>query len=96
MKRYMRIPFEVEAEKYEPGKGLEDGFKPLSAVITQDFVAMDKLVQIKGENGAIVCPYVTSRRGIAFIREGDYIVRESSGDKHCCGGDKFDKRYKEL
>ncbi len=95
-KKYTRVPFEVEAAKYEIGKGLEDGMRPLSEVITQGFVSRDNLVQITGENGNIMCPFVTSRRGITFIREGDYIIIESSGDKHCCGGDKFESRYKEV
>lgn len=96
MKKYLRIPFEVQAVKYETGKGLEDGFRPLSDVITQGFVSRDKLVQITDKNGVILCPFVTSRRGVIFIREGDYIIIEGSGDKHCCGGDVFASRFREV
>lgn len=96
MKKYMRVPFEVEAVKYEIGKGLEDGFKPLTDVITQGFVSREKLVNLTDENGTIMCPFVTSRRGIIFIREGDYIIKEASGDKHCCGGDVFAARFQEI
>ncbi len=96
MKKYVRIAFEVEAVKYEVGKGIEDGFRPLSDVITQGFVTKDNLVQVTGENGVIMCPFVTSRRGAIFIREGDYVIKESSGDKHCCGGDVFAKRFRGI
>lgn len=96
MKRYMRIPFEVSVAKYEPGLGLEDGFKTWTEVITHSLVATDGLIQVKDEDGVIRCPYVKSRRGLTFIKEGDYIILEESGDKHCCGEDKFCYRYKEL
>ncbi len=96
MKKYMRIPFEVSAVKYEIGKGYEDGFKPWAEVITHSLVATEGLVRIEGDGGVILCPYVKSRRGLTFIKEGDYIILESSGDKHCCGEDKFSLRYKEL
>ncbi len=95
-KKYMRVPFEVEAVKYEAGKGIEDGFKPWAEVVTQGFVSTDKLVCVKGDNDMLMCPFVTSRRGIIFIREGDYIIKEANGDKHCCGEDKFHTRYKEI
>lgn len=96
MKKYFRVPFEVEAVKYETGRGIEDGFRPLSDVITQGFVSSDKLVRITDKNGVILCPFVTSRRGAIFIREGDYVIIESSGDKHCCGGDVFASRFREI
>lgn len=31
-KKYLRSSFSVEAEKYEPGKNMEDGFEPWTKV----------------------------------------------------------------
>lgn len=95
MKRYMRVPFEVSAIKYEVGHGIEDGFKPWAEVVTQGFVSTDNLVQVEVD-GVLLCPFVKSRRGITFIRYGDYIIEEASGDRHCCGEDKFPQRYRGL
>ena len=33
------------------------------------------------------------RRGITFIGEGDYIIRDEDGTKHVCGEDKIWTRY---
>ena len=96
MKKYQRVPFEVQAEKYEEGKGLEDGFMPWTDIVTRGFVSTDGLLRITGLDGVIMCPFVKSRRGIIFIREGDYIIEEANGDKRCCGEDKFSERYKEI
>lgn len=96
MKKYQRVSFEVQAEKYEVGKEIEDGFMPWTDIVTRGFVSTDGLVQVTGRDGILVCPFVKSRRGVVFIREGDYIIEEANGDKHCCGEDKFAERYKEL
>lgn len=96
MKKYKRTSLLVEAVKYEPDKGLEDGFFPWSSVVTNGWIVADKILQIKYPNGQIMCPFVRNRRGIIFIREGDYIIYEESGEKHCCGGDKFDGRFQEC
>lgn len=95
-KTYSRASLVVEAEKYEVGKGLEDGFQPWAEVITNGWIVSEGLVQIEREDGVIVCPFIQNRRGIIFIREGDYIIYEEGGERHCCGGDKFDNRFKEM
>ncbi len=94
--RYIRASLTVEAEKYEVGKGLEDGFQPWAEVITNGWIVSDGLVQIEREDGTIVCPFIQNRRGIIFIREGDYIIYEDGGERHCCGGDKFANRFKPM
>ena len=66
-----RIPLESEVTKYELGKGLEDGFELLSDVITKGWIVTDKLMQVKRDNGSIVCPYIRHRRGRTFIQKGD-------------------------
>ena len=38
MKKYMRCSLEVEAVKYELGKGLEDGFMPWTSVVTTGWI----------------------------------------------------------
>lgn len=89
----IRAAIEADVEKYETGKGLEDGFELLADVITKGWIVTDSLIQIKKENGSIVCPYIVHRRGRTFIGEGDYIITDSDGTKHVCGADKIFKRY---
>lgn len=90
----------VSAQQYEIGKGMEDGFRLYSQVITNEGLVTDHLIRIEREDGTVVCPYVRNRRGLVYIKEGDYIICEEgdSGkiDKHVCGEDKFDKRFEEA
>lgn len=88
-----RVALEVEVEKYEVGKGMEDGFELWTDVVTMGWFVTDCLVQIKKENGAIVCPYILHKRGKTFIGEGDYIIIDADGSRHVCGGDKVFERY---
>lgn len=96
MKKYQRSSFEVEAELYEIGKGMEDGFMPWSSIVTTGWIVTDKLVKIKREDGTVVCPFIQNRRGLIFIREGDYIITEQDAERHVCGSDKFAERFHEL
>lgn len=96
MKKYRRVSLNVEAEKYEPGKGMEDGFSLWSDVITNGWIVTDKLIKITRDNGEVVCPFIQNRRGVIFIRTGDYIIYEEGGERHCCGEDKFANRFKEV
>ncbi len=95
MKEYKRVSLTVTAAQYEIGKGMEDGFRLYSQVITNDGLVTDGLIKIKRDDGTIVCPYVRNRRGLVFIREGDYIICENN-EKHVCGKDKFPIRYEEI
>ncbi|MBP3489450.1 MAG: hypothetical protein J6K53_13760 [Roseburia sp.] len=88
-----RIPLESDVEKYEPGKGMEDGFERLYDVVTKGWIVTDTLVKIKREDGTIMCPYIKHRRGRTFIGEGDYIISQEDGTKHVCGADKIWTRY---
>ena len=89
----IRAAIEAEVEKYEVGKGLEDGFELMADVITKGWIVTDSLVQVQKENGSIVCPYIVHRRGRTFIGNGDYVITEADGSKHVCGADKVWKRY---
>ena len=91
-----RIPLETDVEKYEVGKGMEDGFEPWSDVVTKVWIVTDFLVKIKRKDGSIVCPYILHRRGRTFIGEGDYIIKDADGTKHVCGSDKIWNRYEKL
>ncbi len=91
-----RRPIVAELEKYEIGKGLEDGFEPLADVVTKMWIVTDNLVRITNKDGVIVCPYITNRRGRTFIQEGDYIVVEEDGAKLVCGEDKVKDRYEVI
>ena len=88
-----RIALETDVVKYEPGKGLEDGFELWSDVVTKGWIVTDSLVKITRPNGDIVCPYIVHRRGRTFIGVGDYIICDSDGTKQVCGEDKIHKRY---
>ena len=52
----MRVALEADVEKYEVGTGMEDGVELWTDVVTRGWFATDSLIQIKKENGAIVCP----------------------------------------
>jgi hypothetical protein len=96
MQKYTRVPLEVTAEKYEIGKGMEDGFRLLSHVVTNDGLNTEKIVKITRPDGTIVCPYVHNRRGLCFICEDDYIICEGENEKHVCGADRFPDRFKPV
>lgn len=91
--KFKRAAFDVEAQKYELGQGMEDGFELWSKVITNGWVVTEGLIKITQQDGTIVCPFIQNRRGIIFIREGDYIIYDEGGERHCCGKDKFQQRY---
>lgn len=90
----VRVSFEANVEKYEVGKGMEDGFELWTDVVTRGWFVTDSLIQVKKENGAIVCPYILHKRGKTFIGEGDYIITEPDGSRHVCSGEKVFDRYK--
>ncbi len=93
--RCKRTSLEVEVEKYEVGKGMEDGFELWTDVVTKGWVVSDFLVKVKKPDGTIWCPYVKNRRGCTFIGEGDYIITEDD-TKHVCGADKVFKRFRPI
>lgn len=91
-----RVALTADVEPYEFGKGLEDGFELLSDIVVRGWIVTDTLVKITRENGSIICPYISHRRGRTFIGEGDYIITDADGTKHVCGGDKIFQRYKKV
>lgn len=93
MKKYIRNSLQVGAEKYEPGKGMEDGFELFSKVVTNGWVVAEGIIRITRPDGSVVCPFIQNRRGVVFIREGDYIIYENDGERHVCGADKFGSRF---
>ena len=49
-----RIPLESEVDKYEVGKGMEDGFELFSDVVTKGWIVTDSLVKIERPDYIIV------------------------------------------
>lgn len=96
MKKYMRSSFEVEAVKFELGKGMEDGVMPWTSVVTRAWVNTENLIKITREDGTVVCPFIRTRRGLIFLKDGDYIIIEKNKDRHVCGADKFFDRYQPI
>lgn len=95
--RCKRIPLVAEVEKYEIGQNMEDGFELYTNVITREWIgATESIIQITREDGSVVCPYIEHKRGRIFIEENDYIIKESDGTKHVCGGDKIFERYEKI
>lgn len=90
-----RTPIEVEVVKYDLETKLEDGFEFFTDVIIKDNVNHDKLIQVE-RAGMIVCPYILTRRGKTFIKQGDYIIIEEDGTKVVCGEDKVFSRYEKI
>ena len=91
-----RTTLTANVEKYEIGQGLEDGFELWSDVVTKGWIETENLVKIEREDGAIVCPYVKTRRGRIFIGVGDYLIEDEDGTKHVCGEDKIWSRYERV
>ena len=94
--KYIRSSIEVEAAPYELDKGMEDGFMPWTSIVTNGWISTEKLIKITREDGVVVCPFIQNRRGMIFLREGDYIITENDHERHVCGKDKFNKRYHEV
>lgn len=93
MEKYLRNSLEVGAVKYQTDQGLEDGYEMFSKVVTNGWVVSDGIIRITRPDGIVVCPFIQNRRGIIFIREGDYIIYEEDGERHVCGEDKFRIRF---
>lgn len=91
-----RIALEAQVEKYEVGKGLEDGFELWSEVVTKVWIVTDRLIKITRPDGSIYCPFILHRRGRTFLEENDYIILDSDGTKHVCGQDKIFERYEKI
>ena len=92
-----RVAMDARVEKYELGKGLEDGFELWTEVVTTGWLVTESLVKVtREEDGALVCPYILHRRGRTFINEGDYIIFDADGTKHVCGEDKVFSRYEKV
>ena len=92
-KKYERASLIVTAEQYELDKGLEDGLELYTKVITNGWISTDGLFKLTRPDGSVVCPFIQNRRGVIFIREGDYIITENDHERHVCGADKFFKRF---
>ncbi|WP_310601895.1 hypothetical protein [Anaerosporobacter sp.] len=92
--RYLRSSLPVTAVQFELDKGLEDGFELWSKIVVNGWIKTDKLIKVTRADGTVVCPYIDTRRGRSFIKNGDYIITEDTGDKIVCGEDKFSERYK--
>ena len=90
----IRMEMEADVKQYEQGR--EDGCELWADVVTKGWIVTDSLVKITREDGAIVCPYIKTRRGRIFIGEGDYIIYDDDGTKHVCGADKVFKRYRPV
>ena len=88
-----RVELKADVQKYELGKGLEDGFELFSEIVTREWIVTDTLIRIKREDGYVVSPFILNRRGREFIGVDDYIVIDEDGTKHVCGGDKIWNRY---
>lgn len=92
--RYERASLLVTAEQYELNKGMEDGFELYTKVVTNGWITSDNLIKVERPDGSVVCPFIQNRRGVIFIREGDYIIREGDNERHVCGADKFALRFR--
>lgn len=94
--RCRRTGLECEVQKYELGKGLEDGFELFTEVVTKGWIETEHLLRVTREDGSIICPYVQHRRGRNFIWENDYVIIEADGSKHVCGEDKIWHRFEKT
>lgn len=89
-----RISLDCDVEQYKVNSSMEDGFELFSDVIIHGWINPAGLIRIERDDGTIVCPYISHRRGKTFLKNGDYIITDSDGTKHVCGEDKIWNRYK--
>jgi hypothetical protein len=92
----LRTRLPVDAIQYELDQGIEDGFELWSNIVVNGWINTTNLVKITRKDGAVVCPYIDTRRGRSFIQVGDYIITEAAGDRIVCGLDKFPDRYEVI
>ena len=91
-----RTPIVADVYEYAIDSGLEDGWEPLADVVTKGWIVTDRLLRVTRDNGLVVAPYITHKRGRTFIEEGDYVIIDADGTKHVCGADKIFKRYEKI
>ena len=76
-----RAELMADVQKYELGKGLEDGFELFSEIVTREWIVTDTLIKIKRDDGYVVSPFILNRRGREFIGVDDYIVIDEDGTR---------------
>lgn len=91
-----RTPIVADVYEYAIDSGLEDGWEPFADVVTKGWIVTDRLIRVTKDNGLVVAPYITHKRGRTFIEEGDYVIIDADGTKHVCGADKIFKRYEKI
>ncbi len=91
-----RLGLNGTIEKYEVGKGLEDGFELFADIMTRGWVTTDMLIKIETEIGRIVCPYIETRRGRSYIGPNDCVIVDEHGAKHLCEMDKLWSHYEKI
>ena len=91
-----RTPIVADVYEYTIDSHLEDGWEPLSDVVTKGCIVTDRLLRVTRDSGLVVVPYITHKRGRTFIEEGDYVIIDADGTKHVCGADKIFKRYEKI
>ncbi|MCR4684017.1 MAG: hypothetical protein K5649_00975 [Lachnospiraceae bacterium] len=91
-----RTPIVADVYEYTIDSHLEDGWEPLSDVVTKGWIVTDRLYRVTRDSGLVVVPYITHKRGRTFIEEGDYVIIDADGTKHVCGADKIFKRYEKI
>ncbi|WP_167957758.1 hypothetical protein [Anaerosporobacter faecicola] len=94
--KYVRTGLPVDAVQYTLNSGIEDGFELWSKIVVNGWIKTDRLIQVTRNDGTVVCPYIDTRRGRSFIKQGDYVITEEAGDRIVCGEDKFSTRYRKV
>lgn len=88
-----RIPLESEVDKYEVGKGMEDGFELFSDVVTKGWIVTDSLVKIERPDGTIVCRTSSTAEDVPLSVRAIIFIVQQDGTKNVCGADKVWTRY---
>ena len=87
-----RIPLESEVDKYEVGKGMEDGFELFSDVVTKGWIVTDSLVKIERPDGTIAEDVPLSVR--AIILSFSRTARRMYAARTKCGHAMRSRRLK--
>ena len=72
MKKYLRASLEVEAAKYEQGKGMEDGYELFSKVVTNGWVVSEGLFVPLFKTGAV--SFLSVRAIILFMSKAESVT----------------------
>ena len=81
--RYRKRPVVIDAVKYEPDKGIEDGIEEINGHMMAD-------------GKGVPTPYINTLEGKHYISPGDWIITGVKGERYPIKGDIFEMTYEKA